>query len=225
LRIPVCASLGIATFTGMLAGGYPLTMTIMSLQATLESVNYLPIIFFILMGNIANSTELSERIFKFATDRVGHLRGGLAQANVVASMVFAGMSGSGIADCAGLGIVEMKAMTDFGYRRSFSAAVTAASAVVGPIIPPSISLVIYGALANVSITRVLLGGLVPGFFIGFVVMGLVYFLTASGQGHCPLETLTTISSALTFSLKGFRNRVLRKRWHGSGPRQALYLRR
>jgi len=151
------------------------------------------------VGNVANSTKLSERIFGFATDLVGHIKGGLAQANVLASMVFAGMSGSGIADCAGLGIIEMKVMTDHGYERNFSAAVTVASAVVGPIIPPSISLVIYGVLANVSISEILIAGLIPGIFIGFSLMVLVYFLSAKGYVHSPLtRRLTSYEKAVSF---------------------------
>jgi len=158
----------------------------MAMQDTVENVNYLAIVLFILVGNIANSTKLSERIFDFATDFVGHIKGGLAQANILASMVFAGMSGSGIADCAGLGIIEMKAMTEHGYDRNFSAAVTAASSVVGPIIPPSITLIIYGVLANLSIARILIAGLVPGIFIGIVLMILVYFMSIKGMVHSPV---------------------------------------
>jgi len=178
---------------------YPLPVLIMAIQNTVENVNYLAIILFVLVGNVANSTKLSERIFGFATDVVGHIKGGLAQANILASMVFAGMSGSGLADCAGLGIIEMKVMTDHGYERNFSAAVTVASAVVGPIIPPSISLVIYGVLANVSISEILIAGLVPGIFIGFSLMLLVYFLSARGYVHSPLtKKLTFYEKAVSF---------------------------
>ncbi|WP_026368789.1 TRAP transporter large permease [Aminiphilus circumscriptus] len=186
LRAPVASSLGFTAFVSVFLAGYPVEVLIMTLQNTVENVNYLAIVLFILVGNVANATKLSERIFGFATDMVGHIRGGLAQANILASMVFAGMSGSGIADCAGLGIIEMKAMTEYGYKRDFSAAVTAASAVVGPIIPPSISLVIYGVLANQSISKILLGGLVPGIFIGVSLMAVVYYLSVTGKVHSPL---------------------------------------
>ncbi|MFP4482789.1 MAG: TRAP transporter large permease [Thermovirgaceae bacterium] len=186
LRTPVATGMGIVAFLGMYLAKYPLPVLVMAIQNTVENVNYLAIILFILVGNVANCTRLSERIFDFATDVVGHLKGGLAQANILASMVFAGMSGSGIADCAGLGIIEMKAMTDHGYKRDFSAAVTAASSVVGPIIPPSISLIIYGVLANVSISEILIAGLVPGIFIGFSLMVVVYYLSARGLVHSPV---------------------------------------
>lgn len=186
LRTPVATGMGIVAFLSMYLAKYPLPVLVMAIQNTVENVNYLAIILFILVGNVANCTRLSERIFDFATDLVGHLKGGLAQANILASMVFAGMSGSGIADCAGLGIIEMKAMTDHGYKRDFSAAVTAASSVVGPIIPPSISLIIYGVLANVSISEILIAGLVPGIFIGFSLMVVVYYLSARGLVHSPV---------------------------------------
>lgn len=199
LRTPVATAMGLIAFLSMYIAKYPLPVLIMAIQNTVENVNYLAIILFVLVGNVANSTKLSERIFGFATDVVGHIKGGLAQANILASMVFAGMSGSGLADCAGLGIIEMKVMTDHGYERNFSAAVTVASAVVGPIIPPSISLVIYGVLANVSISEILIAGLVPGIFIGFSLMLLVYFLSARGYVHSPLtKKLTFYEKAVSF---------------------------
>ena len=175
LRTPVATSMGLIAFLSMYVAKYPLPVLIMAIQNTVENVNYLAIILFILVGNVANSTKLSERIFGFAIDVVGHIKGGLAQANILASMVFAGMSGSGLADCAGLGIIEMKVMTDHGYERNFSAAVTVASAVVGPIIPPSISLVIYGVLANVSISEILMS--LVQYIIGLLML-LVYFLSS-----------------------------------------------
>lgn len=199
LRTPVATGMGLIAFLSMYIARYPIPVMIMAIQNTVENVNYLAIILFILVGNIANSTKLSERIFDFATDIVGHIKGGLAQANVLASMVFAGMSGSGIADCAGLGIIEMKAMTDHGYKRDFSAAVTAASSVVGPIIPPSISLIIYGVLANVSISEILIAGLVPGIFIGISMMVLIYFLSAGGYVHSPVTPrLSYLEKAVSF---------------------------
>ncbi len=193
LRTPVAVGMGLIAFLSMFVAKYPPPVLLMIMQNTVENVNYLAIILFILVGNVANATKLSERIFGFAMDVVGHIKGGLAQANVLASMVFAGMSGSAIADCAGLGIIEMKAMTSYGYKRDFSAAVSAASSVVGPIIPPSISLVIYGVLANISILEILIAGLVPGIFIGLSLMLVVYYLSAKGFVHAPLTRRLTFS--------------------------------
>ncbi|MCB2148701.1 MAG: TRAP transporter large permease [Deltaproteobacteria bacterium] len=192
LRTPVALAMGISAILGFFLAGHPVQMIPMIMQNTVENSNYLAIILFILVGNVANATKLSERIFDFAIVMVGSVKGGLAQANILASMIFAGMSGSGIADCAGLGIVEVKKMTDYGYKPEFSAAVTAASSVIGPIIPPSISLIIYAILANVSIAQILLAGLIPGLFIGMLMMVLVYFLAATKRVHIPPPIRTTV---------------------------------
>lgn len=186
IRTPIATAMGISAFVGVFLADYSSQMITLVMQNTVENTNYLAIILFILVGNIANSTNLSGRIFDFAISLVGNVKGGLAQANILASMIFAGMSGSGIADCAGLGIIEIKKMTEYGYKTDFSAAVTAASSVIGPIIPPSISLIVYAILANVSIAQILVAGLVPGVFIGVTMMVLVYFLAATNRVHAPL---------------------------------------
>jgi tripartite ATP-independent transporter DctM subunit len=105
----------------------------------------LAIPFFILAGNLMNYGGITQRVFDFARALVGHIRGGLGHVNVVASMIFSGMSGAAVADAAGLGLVEMKAMTENGYDKEFSAAITAASSTIGPVVPPSIAFVIYGS--------------------------------------------------------------------------------
>ena len=109
-----------------------------------------------------NSSGITDRIFNVARSLVGHYKGGLGHVNIVASIIFAGMSGSAVADAGGLGAVEIKAMTDDGYPKGFSAAVTGASSTIGPIIPPSIPAVIYGAIANASIGKIFIGSIVPG---------------------------------------------------------------
>jgi tripartite ATP-independent transporter DctM subunit len=123
-----------------------------------------------LAGMIMNSGGITRRLFGFANSLVGHMNGGLAQVNVLASIIFAGMSGSATADSAGLGQVEIKAMVDEGFDKDFSAAVTAASATIGPIIPPSIGMVIYGSIAGVSIAALFIGGLIPGLLSGLALM-------------------------------------------------------
>jgi tripartite ATP-independent transporter DctM subunit len=107
---------------------------------------------------------------------VGHIPGGLGHVNIVASLIFAGMSGSAVADAAGLGSIEIKAMRDEGYDPDFSAAVTAASSTIGPIIPPSIPIVLYGVMAEVSIGRLFIGGIIPGFMMAISMMVFTYFL-------------------------------------------------
>ncbi len=136
----------------------------------LDSFPLLAIPLFLLAGNLMNTGGITERIFGVANAAVGHIRGGLGHVNVLASMIFAGMSGSATADAAGLGSVEIKAMTDAGYDRDYSVAITGASALIGPIIPPSIPMVLYGILAEVSVGALFIGGIVPGFLMAAALM-------------------------------------------------------
>ena len=149
-------------------------------QRTLFGVNsftLLAIPAFLLIGRLMNESGISDRVFNIARVMVGHLRGGLGHVNVVSSMLFAGMSGSAVADAGGLGPLQMRAMERDGYDRGFSAAVTASSATIGPIIPPSIPAVIYGAVANVSIAAVFIGSILPGLLMGLCLMALVAYIS------------------------------------------------
>jgi tripartite ATP-independent transporter DctM subunit len=138
---------------------------------------------FIFAAQILTDIKITDTIFDFVNKCVGHVRGGLAQVNVIASVVFAGMSGSATADAAGLGKVEIKAMNDQGYPPAFSAAVTAASATIGPIIPPSIPAIIYGSIAGVSIGRLLIGGFIPGLIMAVVLMIQISLITRHRGFH------------------------------------------
>jgi tripartite ATP-independent transporter DctM subunit len=131
--------------------------------------------FFILMGNIMNQAGITRRIFNFANTMVGWLRGGLGHANVVASMIFAGMSGAAVADAGGLGTIEIAAMREGGYDDDFSCAITAASATIGPIIPPSLPMIIYGVIAETSVGGLFVGGFIPGILMGITLMVMVSF--------------------------------------------------
>jgi len=133
---------------------------------------------FIFSAKVMNAARLTDRLFDFAKVLVGPLRGGLGHVNIVSSIIFAGMSGSEIADVAGLGTVEIKAMKDAGYDGPFACAVTCASATIGPIIPPSIPMVIYSMLSGASVGYLFLGGVIPGFILAAVLMVLVYILSA-----------------------------------------------
>lgn len=151
-------------------------------QKVLYGVNnftLLAIPFFLFAGQLCNELKITDRIFELANSVVGNFSGGLGHANVLASMVFAGMSGSAVADAGGLGQVEIKGMTKAGYTLEFSTAVTGASATIGPIIPPSIPMVIYGALAGVSITKLFIGGLIPGLLMGIGMMIVIFILVSS----------------------------------------------
>jgi tripartite ATP-independent transporter DctM subunit len=140
----------------------------------------LAIPFFIVAGNLMNTGGMTVRIFHVAHLFVGRVRGGLGHVNVIGSMLFAGMSGSAVADAAGLGLVEVKAMREAGYRPSYAAAITAASSTIGPVIPPSIPFVIYGAIANVSVGALFLAGILPGILMGISMM-IVIALTARAK--------------------------------------------
>jgi tripartite ATP-independent transporter DctM subunit len=128
---------------------------------------------FILMGNLMNSGGITRRIFEFAKVCVGWMRGGLCHANIVASVFFAGTSGSAVADAGGLGTLEIKAMTDEGYSPDIAAAVTASSATIGPIIPPSLPMIIYGVSAEASIGALFLAGVIPGLLMAGALMVMV----------------------------------------------------
>ena len=126
--------------------------------------------FFILAGNLMNSAGITNRIFAFALASVGWLRGGLGHVNVVASVIFAGMSGTAVADAGGLGTIEIKAMRDHGYSTDFSVGITAASSTIGPIIPPSLPMVVFGVMANASIGQLFAAGFVPGLLMAASLM-------------------------------------------------------
>jgi TRAP-type C4-dicarboxylate transport system permease large subunit len=139
--------------------------------------------FFILAGNLMNNAGITNRIYNYALALVGWLKGGLGHVNVVGSVVFAGMSGTAIADAAGLGTIEIKAMKDHGYSSEFAVGVTAASATLGPIIPPSLPFVIYGMMANVSVGSLFLAGILPGALMAILMMFTVaYFAHKNGWG-------------------------------------------
>ena len=141
----------------------------------IDSFPLLAVPFFILAGNLMNSAGITNRIYDFAVATCGWMKGGLAHVNIFGSVIFAGMSGTAIADAAGLGTIEIKAMQDHGYDTEFSVGVTAASATLGPIIPPSLPFVIYGMMANVSIGALFMGGFIPGAVMTLFMMGYVYY--------------------------------------------------
>jgi len=140
---------------------------------SLADFNMLAIPAFLFVGTFMNEIGLTDRIFNAASKWIGHLTGGLAHANVLASMIFAGMSGSALADAGGLGVIEVKAMKDAGYDPHFSVAVTAASSSIGPIIPPSINFVIWAFLSQCSTLAMFLGGLIPGILMGVTMMAWI----------------------------------------------------
>ncbi len=172
LRVPITMAIGASVLGALLVSGFSGTLLILPMQV-LEGVDrpaLIAVLFFILAGNLMNAVGMTDKIFDFAAALVGHFRAGLAQVNVLSSMIFAGISGAAVADCAGLGTVEVKAMRERGYPADFAAALTVASSVVGPIIPPSIPLVVYAYITGTSVGRLFLAGVVPGVLIGTALM-------------------------------------------------------
>lgn len=160
--VPIYAALGLAAVAFVALSGMPPDIVPQKLAQSINSFPLLAAPLFILMGNIMNSSGITDRIFGFATACVGWVRGGLCHANILASVIFAGMSGSAVADAGGVGALEIRAMKQAGYDAETAAAITAASATIGPIIPPSLPMVIYGVSADVSIGGLFLAGIVPG---------------------------------------------------------------
>ena len=182
--LPVALAMASASLIYVMATGtVPDFVVIHRMVNGVDSFPLLAVPFFILAGNLMNTAGITNRIYNFALALVGWMKGGLGHVNVVGSMIFSGMSGTAIADAAGLGTIEIKAMRDHGYPIEFAVGVTAASATLGPIIPPSLPFVIYGMMANVSIGQLFLGGVLPGLFMSVLMMLTVaYYAHTRGYG-------------------------------------------
>jgi C4-dicarboxylate transporter DctM subunit len=177
LGLPIAYALGLASVTGILVGGtIPLEIVAQRIVNTVDRFALLAVPLFLLAGEIMNSGGVTRRLMDFARALVGHIRGGLAQVNVVASLFFAGLSGSATADAAAFGKVLIPSMRKEGFDDGFSVAVTSATATLGPIIPPSVVMIVYASMTNLSIGRLFLSGLVPGLLIALLFMVLVYVI-------------------------------------------------
>ena len=181
IGVPIAFCLGFASMVYLVIGDTAnVTIIFGRMQGSLQSYLYTAIPFFILASTVMNTAGITNRIFDFANALVGHFRGGLAQVNVLASVIFSGMTGTVLGDAAGLGRIEIHSMKQAGYRPAFAGAVTIASAVIGPIIPPSMIMIIYAELAEVSIADLFLGGVIPGLAIGAILMVYIYFAAHRG---------------------------------------------
>ena len=165
----------------LVSGDLPGFTVVHRMIGGIDSFPLLAVPFFILAGNLMNNAGITNRIYNFALALVGWLKGGLGHVNVVGSVIFAGMSGTAIADAAGLGTIEIKAMKDHGYSGEFAVGVTAASATLGPIIPPSLPFVIYAMMANVSVGALFLAGLLPGLLMALMMMLTVAYFAHKNQ--------------------------------------------
>lgn len=201
LGVPAGYAIGVTSVVAFtIKWGYGALSFGLLAQMLVYGINRFPILaipLFLLTGAIMNASGISDRIFAFAQSLVGHIRGGLAHVNVLASFIFSGMSGAAAADVAGLGQIEIRAMVKAGYDREFSCAVTGASATIGPIVPPSIPLIMYGVLANASITKLFVGGIIPGLLMVASLMAFCAYI-AKKRGYPKGENFSSHRVVLAY---------------------------
>ena len=176
--IPVAITLGVSSLAYLLIAGIPPVVMPQKMYAGMDVFVLLSIPGFILAGNLMNRGGITQRIIRFANSIVGWIRGGLGLTNIAASMLFGGITGTAVADAASIGGVMIPGMKKAGYPADFSAAVTAASSTVGPIIPPSVPMIIVGALSGISVGQMFLAGAVPGILMGVAMMVTAYVISA-----------------------------------------------
>ena len=201
--VPIAVAMGITTIGAMVVLGdsFLLLAIPQRIYSATTSFPLLAIPFFIFAGNLMNTGGMTERIFGMARAMVGHIKGGLGHVNVVASMIFSGMSGAALADAMGVGVVTIRAMEQAGYSRLFAASISAASATIGPVIPPSIPFVIFGSITGVSVGRLFLGGVAPGLLMGLVLMMTVYIIAT--RRNYPSEKRATLRGLIVSIVVGF----------------------
>ena len=202
IGVPIIFVLGITGLGYVYLAGLPLVLLPQRLFVGLNSFLILSVPLFILAGNIMNASGITERIVRFSNLLIGRVRGGLAYVTVVATMFFAGITGAGAADTAAIGAIMIPAMRDEGYQAEYAAAVTAAGAIVGPIIPPSIAFVIYGAMADVSIAGLFLAGFLPGILCS-ILMGIVVWRQARTHNFPVREAAVSAGEFLRGLIESF----------------------
>lgn len=185
LRVPVCAAMGLSAVVGLMMLDMPLNTLVRYMATDVRSVPLLAIPFFVLAGNLMNQFGMTKRIFDFLEAVVGYFSGGLAQAAVLATLVFGGISGSALATIAGIGVITIHAMRQAGYRAEYAAALVVAASLMDPLIPPSIMFIIYAVQMNVSIADLFVAGIVPGVLLGVLLMGNNYLLARLGIETVP----------------------------------------
>jgi tripartite ATP-independent transporter DctM subunit len=177
LRFPIAFALGLACLSYLLVSGIPLIVVPMKMYSGIDVFVLLSVPGFIMAGNLMNHGGLTEKIITFCNHLLGHIRGGLSLVNIGASMLFAGISGTAISDTASMGSIMIPAMKKEGYDTGFSCAVTAASSTVGPIIPPSVPLIIAATLSGLSVGKLFLAGALPGLLLGGGLLFTAYFIS------------------------------------------------
>lgn len=194
--MPIAFALGLASVAGMLYhGGFNLVIVVQRMFTAMDSFSLMAIPFFMLAGSLMDVGGISRRIVNFANVFVGWITGGLAMVGILGSMIFASVSGSAVATTAAMGAVLIPPMEEKKYGRGYSAAVIAAAGTIGPIIPPSIPMVIYGSITGASIGALFVGGYIPGIMIGMALMAVAYII-AKRRGY-PKSAAGTRKEALT----------------------------
>lgn len=197
LGAPVFVALGISSAVYMLAYGMQPLVAVQQMFAGIDQFPLLAVPFFVLAANLMNASEITNRIYSFATAAVGRFRGGLGHVNVFGSLIFAQMSGTAVADASGLGTIEIKAMRGEGYDTPFAVGLTAASATLGPIIPPSLAMVVYGSVASVSVGQLFAAGIVPGLLLAGSFHALVHYF-ALRRGYPRGKRLSVVEVGAAF---------------------------
>jgi len=200
--VPLYVTMMAAALAFLWSGGFPASILPQRMAGAMNSFPLIAAPLFILMGHILTAAKVTDRIVEFATAVIGWVRGGYAHASILTSIIFAGMVGSAVADAAGSGAIEIKAMRKAGYRPETAAAITASAATIGPIIPPSLPMVIYGVTADVSIGRLFMAGVIPGLLMGLALMVMVAIVARrEGMERHPFAGLRNI--AVTFARTAF----------------------
>ncbi len=205
IRIPIAPGMLMASLFYFAIASSPAADLSMAASQFLTNMNskfvLIAVPLFVFMAEVMNSGKVTDMIFQFANVLVGRKRGALGHVNVVASIIFSGMTGSALADASGLGMMEIKAMNDHGYEKGFSAAITAASATIGPIFPPSIPMIFYSMLSGASIGALFIGGMVPGILVGLALMA--YIAIIAKKRNYPRGEKLILRDMLAISAKAF----------------------
>jgi len=195
--VPIFAATALASLSYIWLNGLPALVVVQQLFDSLDKFPLLAVPFFVLAGNLMNSSGISDRLYIFAHSLCGHVTGGLGHVNIVGSFIFSGMSGTAMADAAGVGTIELKAMRDQGYDDDFSVGITAASSTMGPIIPPSLPMILYGITANASVGALFIAGIVPGILMAIALHTHVY-VVAKRHGYPRAVRATLKQVAVAF---------------------------
>jgi len=188
IKVPIAFVLGLVGLFALTSAGFSGTVTIRQIYAGIDSFTLMAIPFFIFAGQIMNAGKITERLLDLSDSLVGWMRGSLGHVNIVASILFAGISGAAVSDTAALGSMLIPAMEKKGYSRAYSAALTGASSIIGPTIPPSIPMIVYGGALNISIAGLFAAGILPGLLLGFIMM-IINYIIVKKRGYEPIPLM------------------------------------